>query len=265
MADKRSDVWFPEAGDGTADPVRKVQQAMASPLHKRFYAAVSVEAGKGGWCILLDGRMARTPARQVLALPNRGAAECVAAEWAAQDQVIVPATMPATRIAMSAIDTVGSHMQAVAAEIVKYAGSDLLCYRAGEPASLVARQAAPWDPVLAKAHAELGAPFILAEGVVFVEQPNASIAALQRAVAAYRSPFALAALHVMTTLTGSALLSLAVARGWIAAGAAWAAAHVDEDAQIAVWGEDGEAMSRRLLRERDFMAACSMLRLVGSA
>ena len=171
--------------------------------------------------------------------------------------------MPATRLAMSAIDMVAANSEAVAADIVKYAGSDLLCYRAGGPASLVSRQAALWDPVLARAHAELGAPFMLAEGVVFVPQPEASIAAMAQAVADYSNPLALAALHVMTTLSGSALLALAVARGWMSAAEAWQAAHVDEEAQIAVWGEDEAAMARRAARQRDFLAASELLQLAG--
>jgi chaperone required for assembly of F1-ATPase len=66
----------------------------------------------------------------------------------------------------------------------------------------------------------------------------------------------------MTGLTGSALLALAVALGRMTPDEAWQAAHVDEDWQIAQWGEDAEAAARRAARWRDFAAAARLLSLV---
>ena len=143
------------------------------------------------------------------------------------------------------------------------AGSDLLAYRAGEPARLVAAQAAAWDPVLAWVHEKFGAPFVLSEGVMHVRQPEASLAAIRAAVAAVESPLALAGLHVMTTLTGSVLLALAVLHGRLAPEEAWAAAHVDETYQAGVWGRDEEAEARRAVRKAEFDAAARLAALTG--
>ena len=134
-------------------------------------------------------------------------------------------------------------------DIAKYAASDLLCYRATEPEALARRQAELWDPILAWSREALGASFVAAEGIMPVAQPEAAKAALARTLAGYDA-FALTALHVMTTLTGSALLTLAHARGRLGVEDAWAAAHVDEDWQIAKWGEDAEAKARRRRRWR---------------
>ena len=175
--------------------------------------------------------------------------------------MIDPAGMPMTRLVNSALDGVAQDMASVKAEIVKYAGSDLLCYRAGEPASLVETQARFWDPILTWAQEELGARFICAEGVMFAEQPATSLAAIERVVAQVSSPLALAALNVMTTITGSALLALAVAKGRLDAAQAWEAAHVDEDHQMRTWGEDAEALARRARRWREMDAAALVLAL----
>ena len=110
---------------------------------------------------------------------------------------------------------------------------------------MVDDQAKAFDPVLDWAAQALGARFILSAGLMHVAQPEAALAAVRRAVDAYESPFAVAALHVMTSLTGSVLIALAVARGALSAEAAWRAAHVDEDFQIRKWGEDEEATIRR--------------------
>jgi chaperone required for assembly of F1-ATPase len=151
----------------------------------------------------------------------------------------------------------------VADELAKYFNSDLLFYRAGHPEGLVAREARHWDPVLFWAADELGAHFILAEGIVHVRQPDEAVAAARAALPG--DPWSIAALHVVTTLTGSALLALALWRGLLDADAVWAAAHVDEDWNAEQWGTDKEAAERRAARSVDFHAAARILRIMGSA
>ena len=228
-------------------------------LPKRFYTTAEAVERDGLWTVALDGKVTRTPGRAPLAFADRALADEVAAEWAAQGETIDPATMPLTRLANAAIDGVAGEREAVAAEIVKFAGSDLVCYRADAPERLVARQSAQWDPVLAFARDELGARFVLAEGVMFVEQSAEALEAVDRAVPR-DDPFVLAALNVMTTLTGSALIALAVHRGALSLDEAWAAAHVDEDWNVELWGADAEALARRAARRRDMDAAVRMVR-----
>ena len=123
--------------------------------------------------------------------------------------------MPVTRLANSAIDGVARTLAETRAEIARYAGSDLVCYRADEPEALVALQAAAFDPVLAWAREALGARFVVGAGR---DASSRSRSAALGGRAAPRStpiegPFAVAALHVLTSLSGSALIALAVARG----------------------------------------------------
>jgi chaperone required for assembly of F1-ATPase len=167
--------------------------------------------------------------------------------------------MPLTRIVNSTIDRVAREMAPVKAEIVRYAGSDLVCYRGEGPASLTAAQEAAWGPVLAWARESLGARFVLAEGVVAVDQPAESLAAVAAALADL-DPLRLAAVHVVTTLTGSALIALAVVRGAFTPAEAWATAHVDEDWQMEQWGRDAMALARRAARWQEMQAAALILR-----
>jgi chaperone required for assembly of F1-ATPase len=233
----------------------------AAALPKRFYQRVDVADRDGGFALLLDEKPVRTPGKKLFLLPSRALAEAVAEEWRAQKERIDPATMPLTKLANSAIDGVPGREDDVIGDILNYAGSDLLCYRAEGPRGLVEAQRAHWDSVLAWAKSALGAPFVLAEGVVHVAQPQASLDRLREALKAH-DPFGLAALHVMTGLTGSALLALGVALERMTLEEAWKAAHVDEDWQIAQWGEDAEAASRRSARRRDFDAAARALALL---
>ena len=241
------------------DPERMVRQNMRRAPPKRFYQTASVGETTGGYALLLDRRPARTPGKNLLALPTRAAAERLAAEWQAAGEFIDPATMPVTRILNAALDGVAREIAAVQDEIIKYAGSDLVCYRAGAPAALVAAQTAAWDPVINFACEVFGAQLVLAEGVVFVGQPPPALAALSAAVRAFAEPVPLACLHVLTTLAGSALLALSVAHRRFTVEAAWAAAHVDEDFQARAWGADAEAQTRRTSRWLDFSAAATLL------
>ena len=242
--------------------VRLTQVAMRAPQIKRFYQTAAVGEVEGGYALLLDGRGARTPAKNKLVAPTRAIAEAMAAEWAGQGPIVDPTSMPLTQLANSAIDGVANTLAETRADIVSYAGADLLCYRAEAPEALVAMQAEAFDPVLAWAEEALGARFILSAGVMHVAQPERASAAVRAAVEAYESPFAVAALHGLTSLSGSVLLALAVARGARSPEDAWRAAHVDEDFQIRQWGEDDEAMARRAARWREFEAAARVVRAV---
>ncbi|MBX9588769.1 MAG: ATPase [Hyphomonadaceae bacterium] len=235
----------------------------------RFYKAVTVapaspsrEREAGAFRLLLDGKGVRTPAGKAMLVPTQALAQAIAAEWEAQADRIDPATMPLTRLANSAIDGVMGREADVRADIVKYAGSDLVCYRAESPPELVRLQSQAWDPVLAWVQAALGADLRVAQGIMPAPQPGSATARIAGAVEARRSAFDLAALHVMTTLTGSAVLALAHAHGRLGVEEAWRAAHVDEDWQISQWGEDAEAKARRERRWLDMQAAGRLLALV---
>lgn len=248
-----------DAGNG--DPVRASQEAMRTPLPKRFYknAVATEQAAEDGstFAVELDGKPVRTPARSLLAFPTLSAARLVAAEFEAQATEIDPAKMPITRIANTAIDGVAVDPQAVREDIVRFAASDLLCYRAGSPAELVSRQNVQWDPFIDWMRDELGANFVLAEGVIHVEQPREAIAAFGAALRQFPSAFEITCLHMFTTLTGSAILALAMARGRAGPKEVWQAAHVDEDWNISQWGADEEAAARRAYREAEFNAAAA--------
>jgi chaperone required for assembly of F1-ATPase len=244
----------------TRDPMRAAQANMRPPALRRFYKRAEVVAvDGGGFAVKLDGRPVRTPGKQPLVAPTRAVAEAIAAEWAAQGETIDPMSMPVTRLANSAIDGVADTLCATRAAIAAYAAADLACYRAEGPQALVALQAEAFDPALAWARDRFGERFVTTVGVAHVVQPEAALAAARSALEAYAYPFAVAALHVMTSLTGSLLLALMTAEGALSPKAAWRAAHVDEDFQIGRWGEDDEAKRRRAARWRDFAAAAKVV------
>jgi chaperone required for assembly of F1-ATPase len=238
------------------DPMRAAQANMRPAAIKRFYRTVDVREDAGGLhALTLDGRVARTPGRRPLAAASRALMLKVAEEWERQRETIEPADMPLTRLVNSAVDGVAFTMAETRADVLKYAGSDLLCYRAEEPEALAERQRLAFDPILAWAAETLGARFNLAPGIMHVGQPPESIEAIRSAIEDFDDPVALAALSAMTTLSGSALLALAVARGRLSPKETWRAAHVDEDFEIERWGADAEAGARREARWREFEAA----------
>jgi chaperone required for assembly of F1-ATPase len=242
------------------DPMVSARQGARASLRKRFYkTAQAGEKAGAGYPLLLDGKPVMTPARRALAAPVKPLAELIALEWNAQVEVIDAPRMSLTRLANVIIDGIADEPAAVTDEIVKYLGSDLLCYRADAPPGLVERQSKCWDPVLDWARGELGARFVRVEGVVFAAQPEAAIAVGRAAIP--QDIWRLGATASITMLTGSALLALALHAGAINADAAWDAAHVDEDWQMSQWGSDAEAVKRRNGRRAESDAAVAVLNL----
>ncbi len=231
-------------------------------LPKRFYDEACVAAVDDGWAVVLDGRNVRTPGKQVWMVASAALAQAAADEWAVQADVIDPATMPINRLVNTALDGVAGQERAVRDEIVKFAGNDLLCYRADHPQELVARQAALWDPALAWLADARGVRLVTSQGIMPVAQPRQAIERFAGLVAGCDA-LSLAALHVLVTLSGSAVLGYGILEGAWSAQEAWSWAHVDEDWQIEQWGKDSEAQARRAYRWSEFEAAARILELVG--
>lgn len=246
------------AGKSPLDPREASRKSARTELRRKFYTTASVVEDGNGFAVALDGKTIRTPGKNALIAPARELADAMAAEWNAQGETIDPMSMPLTRLANSAIDGVAANTQAVADDIAKYFGSDLLLYRAGFPEELIARQAQHWDPVLRWAADDLNAHFILTEGVMHVAQPDEAIAAAREKLP--KDVWPLAAMHVATTITGSALLALALKEGLLDSRQVWAAAHVDEDWNRDKWGADDEVEARRAARLRDFEAASLVIK-----
>lgn len=239
------------------DP-QKAVQAKRPELPKRFYKAATVGPSDAGFALLLDGRTAKTPGRKLLAVPDEGVAEALVLEWEAQTEFIDPAKMPLTRMVNTALDRVGDQIDAVRADVVKHAGADLICYRAEGPEALIEAENAAWNPLLDWAREDLGARLTLSQGIVYVEQDEAALTAIAEAVQPFDA-LGLTALHVATTLTGSAIIALALARGRLSLAEAWAVAHVDEDWQMSLWGRDEAVMIRRAAQFAEMEVAALIL------
>ncbi len=237
---------------------------MTRALLKRFFADATAQPLDGPedrrWTVTLDGRPLRTPAKAAFAAPRR-VAEAAAAEWAAQGERIAPETMPVTRAVNAAVDRVSTARDAVVAAIAAYGETDLICYRADAPAELARRQADQWDPLMRWSAEALGAPLIAVVGVTPTPQPAQALAALTAAVRA-ESDLGLAALHELTTLSGSLVIGLATQRGRLGAADAWTASRLDEAWQTERWGVDAEAEAAAAAKRRDFEAAARLAEML---
>jgi chaperone required for assembly of F1-ATPase len=164
------------------DPMESARRHGRQTLRKRFYTTAGVTRNGDLFEVTLDGKPVRTPSRRSLATPSQDLSQAIADEWQAQTDMIDPANMPLTRLANSIIDGVADRPELVRDEMVKYLGSDLLFYRADGPEGLIERQSAAWDPLVMWAANELGAHFIMVEGVVFAAQPPEAVAAASKAI-----------------------------------------------------------------------------------
>jgi len=226
---------------------------------KRFWKDVTVDAER---VVRLDDRPVRTPGRVPLALPTPSLAEAVAGEWRGVEETVDPRAMPLTGLANAAIDRIAADPAPFAEGLARYAETDLLCYRADSPPELVERQDAVWNSLLDWARDRYDVHFTLVTGIMHQPQPEATVERLAQAVAAL-DPFRLAALSPVVTITGSLVLGLALLEGAADADAVWQAAHVDEDFQAEIWGEDYLAIEAREAKRREFDAAVRFLGALG--
>lgn len=228
---------------------------------KRFWTETSVAEAEGGWTVMLDTRTLRTPAKATLVVPTRAYAEAVAAEWAAQEGVIRPETMPLTRSANAAIDKVAAQHDEVAGLIAAYGETDLLCYRADGPAALARRQTDAWDPLLDWVADSYGARLVPVSGVMPEPQDDVALAHLAAATHAF-DPFELAAFHDLVSLSGSLVLGFAAVAGYGAPEALWEISRIDETWQAEQWGEDEEAAEHAALKRQAFLTAAHIYSLL---
>lgn len=230
---------------------------------KRFYREAGVRETPDGFGIALDGKPVSTPAKRPLTVPTRALAEAIAAEWLAQGETVDPKRLPLTRVASIAVDLVAPRREAVVAELAKYAGTDLVCYRAEQPSDLAERQHAAWQPLVDWATSRFDAPLTVTAGILPVAQPTGSLKALETAVATYDT-HRLAALHLATATCGSLVVALALIEGRIDADAAFASAELDESYEIERWGEDAEQARRRAGLKEDIALAARFVSLLAA-
>ena len=227
-------------------------------LPKRFYKQASAAEGQSGFDVLLDGRPVKTPGKRALAFPSRELAEAAAAEWGAQSERIDPLTMPLTRLAHGAIDAVPGNRDAVIAEVLKYAGTDLTRHRADAPAELVNRQAEAWDKALNWAEKELGAHLPAVTGILPAATAPAALAALKDRAESY-DDWRLAVLGHATAATTSAVLAFMLCEGALSGEDIFDASRVDETFQAEHWGEDSEAVSRAAVLKGELVACAQIV------
>ena len=242
-----------DAGFGQAQHMNQIE------LPKRFYKVVDVARGEDGFAITLDGRPLKTPGKKIpVVLPVLSLAQTMAGEWAAQEKYINPATMPMTRLINSALESGEEMVPAFRAEVGKFVGSDLLLYRADSPQELVDVQEQFWDAVLVKLARKFDVAFQPTIGIIHQDQPVSTLEKLDTALEG-QGLLSLTALVSITGLTGSGLLAIALLYQLVTPDEAWTAAHVDEDHQIRLWGEDDEASERRAKRRVEFDVAVSVV------
>ena len=227
----------------------------------RFYETVSVGAEGERFSIQLDGRAARTAKRNVLSAPTRALADAVAEEWRAQGKEVVFETMPLTRLLSAAVDGDETGVLEWRNEVVKYLGSDLVCYRAEGPDGLVTRQAKAWDPYVDWLRQEFDAALIVTNGVVFAAQPSDSASRVD-AILRQEAPETLMALKTATSISGSAVMALALWKRAFDARDIFEASRIDERFQEEKWGVDEEAKAREEGLKSEFLAVACFLSLL---
>ena len=228
---------------------------------KRFYKEAAASAEGAGWRVLLDGRAVKTQGGRAQVVPTEPLAKALAAEWAGQGEEIDPARLILRDLADYAIDVIAADRAAVRADLLRYAETDTLCYRAEPDEPSHARQLELWEPLLLAAEARWAVEFERIAGIIHRPQPAATLAQLE-AVLAPQDDFTLAALVTLTTLSASLVIGLGALEPDADLALLWRASELEADWQVEQWGKDDEAELRAVRRFAAFSAAARFAELV---
>lgn len=228
---------------------------------KRFYKIATVVTGDDGFKVKLDGREIKTPEKRNNISPTKALAEAICQEWNDQDDKVVPDSMPVAKLQNTAIDRVATRREDLIAELVNYAGTDMLCYRAEFPEDLAKKQDALWQPLLDWLAGTHGVNLQVTTGILHVAQEANELAKIETLLSDMGS-FHLAAFYNITTLCGSVSVALNLLGGNITVEQAWAVAQLDENFQIEQWGIDDEAKIRQDNMKTELDAAARFLELI---
>ncbi len=234
---------------------------MTAQSVKRFYKDVTVQSAEGWFGIALDGRVLETPGKLALVLPQVELAEAIADEWREQGDKIIPSSMPLTKLANTAIDRTAVQREDVCEQLLGFGRSDVVCYRADIPVDLLQHQMASWDPILDWVHAQFGARLMTGQGIAYIQQDDAAMDPLRRAISE-SDDFRLTGLCNVAAILGSLVLALALDRGRLTQEEAFLAAHLDELYQAEKWGEDWEAADRKAGKRKELSHLARFLQFI---
>lgn len=242
-------------GPGTLQESKplKVQEPKEEKRRKRVYKEVSVTESDGTYGIALDGRALHTPSRAKLETPSRALIDVVAAEWDDQKEFIDPSTMPQTKLLNTALDRIAPNQAKIIEGLMSYVHSDLLCYRADKPSSLISRQEKIWQPILDHLSAKHGIDLSPCSGLMPSQQSPSAVSAMQAALERC-DVSELTTLQAVASLTGSLALGLSLSQGYLTGAEVAAAAYLDETWQMEQWGEDKEALDRKAQLEAEILS-----------
>lgn len=218
---------------------------------KRFWKTAEASRDGEGWRVLLDGRGVKTAGGKPQIVPSKALAEAMVAEWAAQGEIVDPATFVLRDLADYALDVVASDPVNPARELLPYAETDTLSYRGDPDEALFARQEAVWEPILSGAEARWQVRFPRVSGVIAAPLPAETRDRMAAIIEGY-DPFAIAALKMLTSLSASLVIALEALEPGADIEALWNAANLEEDWQAELWGLDSEAEERRRARFEAF-------------
>jgi chaperone required for assembly of F1-ATPase len=209
---------------------------------KRFWKKVDVVSLEKGFCIKLDAKILKTPAKKEMLLPTIALAKKIAAEWDRQVDEIDPNAMPFTKSANAALDKVVQQFDEVSSLVGDYGDTDLLYYRADSPAELKMRQQSSWDPMIDWAEKNFEVKINCGTGILYIPQDRELVYKLSKEISELSS-FQLTALYDIVSITGSLILGLATINGRLSAEDAFNLSRIDELWQIEQWGVDEEAQA----------------------
>lgn len=208
---------------------------------KRFYKVASSAKFDDGFCIQLDGKPVKTPLGQTLVAPVKTMADAIAAEWGAQEDDIVPDSMPLTQFLTTALDK-ARERDAITKTLTAYLDTDLVCYRTPEPLALLKRQEEAWDPIVEWFNDYFGEKLKTTKTLQALEQAEGAHRRVWNYIEAL-DEYYFAVLQICASVTGSIVVALAFMESEIDTDQVIKVSFVEEDYKAEIYKENEHGSS----------------------
>jgi len=187
--------------------------------------------------IMQNNKQLKTPAGNNYSMKQEKLAKEIAKEWQSQKNKIIPSTMPLTQLMATALDIIKKDRKKIQKNLASYIPTELLCYKAQKPETLVEKQNTIWNEYLKWCENKFNISFKTSTGITPIEQKEKTISKITTAIKEY-DDFALSALSCATDCTGSIVLGLALIEQFKPASDIFEACEIDVTDQAIRWGED---------------------------
>ena len=202
-----------------------------------------IKSRKNKYCIQINNKIAKTPQGNLIELPTLKLAKIILKDYQSFKTKKVANIVSPIRLTNTAIDRIITENHNYIEKLSLYANSDVICYFARSPRDLIKKQNKHWLPLIIFMQDFYDINILYTSQISAISQSKDSLSKL-KLILSKKNNFELSAISVLSQLTNSIIISLALVNDKINVKNAFEFSNLEEIYQSSFWGKDEEAFTR---------------------